>query len=354
MSLPKQPDSGTQIVPFGKYSGQPVEVMLADEGYLEWVTSQPGLMRMLERKHPVIFNIITVGAPATDDTPEHNQLAARFLDRDFHYAFIENALGQSVEQLSAKLALKVNQAAKAAFDNCKENAKQCGSELLEELPKAKEELQAAIEEHNKKDPQREYQKYLEPRRSDTWSSKPMSYQDWYQSNDYEGFNYRVHHKEKEVEKLEHKIKKVMDFITQLTEPKRVSGPVPEIETVFECGYDVDLKIRWTAKTESFWQCEDQNAVKVASGAHTFGSTTNFLKAISTVAGERFRIELKPNLGDDFPGVLRQMKRNESDTLVIGSFEAKGATLAQVRTMFGKIRILTLAEIDAVQNNLWPT
>jgi uncharacterized protein (DUF3820 family) len=34
------------IVPFGKYRGQPVEVMLADQDYLRWVKSQPSLMQM--------------------------------------------------------------------------------------------------------------------------------------------------------------------------------------------------------------------------------------------------------------------------------------------------------------------
>jgi hypothetical protein len=138
-------------------------MMLADEDYLEWVTAQPGLMRMLERKHPVIFNIITVGAQAPDDTPEHNQLAARFLDRDFQYAFIEIALGRSVEEFSTKLALQVNQAAKAAFDNCKEKAKQCGRELTEALAEAKKELQEAIENRDGKDAPQEYQKYLRER-----------------------------------------------------------------------------------------------------------------------------------------------------------------------------------------------
>jgi hypothetical protein len=169
----------------------------------------------------------------------------------------------------------------------------------------------------------------------------MSYQEWYQSNDYHGFNYYVHCKEGRVESLERQIKKDMDFIAQLTEPREVTSPVPKIETEFECGYDVDFRMAWVAGTEAFWQWDDRyrDRQKLAE---------------SRKSSQRFRIELKPQLGDDFPGVLRQMKRNESDTLVVGSFEAKGATLAQVRAMFGNIRIFTLAEIDAVQNKLWPT
>ena len=56
------------IVPFSKYKGQPVESLLADQDYMRWVVAQVGLMRMLQDRFPAMFNIITIGAPATDDT----------------------------------------------------------------------------------------------------------------------------------------------------------------------------------------------------------------------------------------------------------------------------------------------
>src|SRR4029077_5507526 len=92
-------EENKDIVPFGKYRGQPLEVMLADQGYLQWVTAQPGLMTMLQSKYPAVFNIITIGAPATDDTPEHNKLQAMFLDQEFQYAFIELCIGKSVHAM---------------------------------------------------------------------------------------------------------------------------------------------------------------------------------------------------------------------------------------------------------------
>ncbi len=55
--------NNTEIVPFGKYKDQPVEIMLADQNYLEWITGQPGIMTMLQGKYPALFNVITVGAP---------------------------------------------------------------------------------------------------------------------------------------------------------------------------------------------------------------------------------------------------------------------------------------------------
>lgn len=53
-TMPAHDQSGddSAIVPFGKYNGQPIEVLLADQNYLQWVISQPGLMAMLQNRYP--------------------------------------------------------------------------------------------------------------------------------------------------------------------------------------------------------------------------------------------------------------------------------------------------------------
>jgi len=59
----------------------------------------------------------------------------------------------------------------------------------------------------------------------------------------------------------------------------------------------------------------------------------------------FAIELKPQMGDDFPSVLRQMKRNNANVLVVGEFNSSICSLEEVRSMFatsGK-KIVTLGE-----------
>jgi hypothetical protein len=98
------PPEDNSIVPFGKYRGQPVEVIMADQGYRDWMLGQPGIVSMLQGKYTALFNIITIGAPATDDSPDHNKLQAKFLDPEFQLAFLEVRLGQSVYAIAAKLA----------------------------------------------------------------------------------------------------------------------------------------------------------------------------------------------------------------------------------------------------------
>jgi hypothetical protein len=75
------------IVPFGKYKGQPLEIMLADANYINYQKQQPGFMKWLQDNHITIYNIFTTGAPQIQDTPEHNRLQARFLENKFQLAF---------------------------------------------------------------------------------------------------------------------------------------------------------------------------------------------------------------------------------------------------------------------------
>ena len=70
----------------------------------------------------------------------------------------------------------------------------------------------------------------------------------------------------------------------------------------------------------------------------------------------FRIEIKPQLDDNFPSVLRQMERNKADYLLIGSFEASNCSLEQVRAYFATkgMKIIALSEIEArIEKRLKP-
>jgi hypothetical protein len=64
------------IVPFGKYKGQPVEVLIGDVEYCEWLASQPWFRDRFAAIHQVIINY---GQQPTE-TPEHNEMQAWFLD----------------------------------------------------------------------------------------------------------------------------------------------------------------------------------------------------------------------------------------------------------------------------------
>jgi hypothetical protein len=138
----KEPDQTLVLVPFGKYKDQPVELMLADQDYVEHMMTQPGFMAFLQQRHLWLFNIITVGAPKTDDTPEHNQMQVKFLERDFQYAFIEAVLKKSVYAIAKEAA--ADRATMAALKKAIGHSKQLITSGCTTVRFAQEHLLASI------------------------------------------------------------------------------------------------------------------------------------------------------------------------------------------------------------------
>ena len=62
----------TEIVPFGRYKGQPVEALAQDKEYCEWLIAQDWFRPKFTAIHTLIIN--NFGVP--DETPEHNALQA--------------------------------------------------------------------------------------------------------------------------------------------------------------------------------------------------------------------------------------------------------------------------------------
>lgn len=67
---------GAEIVPFGKYKGQPVTALAADSDYCEWLMSQP----WFRDRWPNVYNVVINYGAEPQDSPEHNQMQAAFLD----------------------------------------------------------------------------------------------------------------------------------------------------------------------------------------------------------------------------------------------------------------------------------
>ena len=67
------------IVPFGKYKGQPIETLLTDVEYLQWCQTNGVLDR-----YPWLQVMVVSGQPREDQpTPAHNRLQERFADWEY-------------------------------------------------------------------------------------------------------------------------------------------------------------------------------------------------------------------------------------------------------------------------------
>jgi hypothetical protein len=66
----------SDIVPFGKYKGQPVDVLANDKQYCEWLMSQGDFIDRYSNIKTLIIN----NFKEPEDTPEHNKIQGLFLN----------------------------------------------------------------------------------------------------------------------------------------------------------------------------------------------------------------------------------------------------------------------------------
>ena len=86
-------DMNTKLVPFGKYKGQPMEVMQMDTRYCEWLATQDWFR---EQYGNVYNQVIINNSTEPSETPEHNRLQVKFLDQTFVENFVSKKLSPAI------------------------------------------------------------------------------------------------------------------------------------------------------------------------------------------------------------------------------------------------------------------
>lgn len=83
-----------EVVPFGKYKGQPAEAMIADRQYCDWLVSQDWFRDRFQSIYQVVINY----GQEPQETPEHNEIQARFVDRTFCSALASMFFGTVIRK----------------------------------------------------------------------------------------------------------------------------------------------------------------------------------------------------------------------------------------------------------------
>lgn len=91
----KEIDFNKQLVPFGKYKGQPVYVMQNDTQYCDWLATQDWFR---ERYANVYNQVIINNFTEPTETPEHNRLQMLFLDDNFLKSFCDKIFDFSLQE----------------------------------------------------------------------------------------------------------------------------------------------------------------------------------------------------------------------------------------------------------------
>lgn len=77
------------MIPFGKYKGQPLEQLQNDPSYTDWLLSQSWFAERYSGVRTIIIN----NFKENHDSPRHNALQTRFLDRQFAFSVATAAMG---------------------------------------------------------------------------------------------------------------------------------------------------------------------------------------------------------------------------------------------------------------------
>jgi hypothetical protein len=81
------------IVPFGKYKGQPIEAMAQDQQYITWLQGQSWFLERYQNINTLIINNFR----EPSETPEHNNIQASFTDESFCKKFYKHLVNKKYE-----------------------------------------------------------------------------------------------------------------------------------------------------------------------------------------------------------------------------------------------------------------
>ena len=261
-----------EIVPFGKYKGQPVEVLIADRDYADWLSQQPWFR---ERYAPTYQLIVNYGTAPTE-TPEHNEMQAAFLD--------------------ATWALAV---AKAAWED------------------------AAFDSHSKRAAAWLHRIAALPA---TWAPRARRVGAVIDRLQFEDRGWDVTYD-----------------VVSATSDIQVSPP--------DCACGAGSHREWEANCPR--HLSNSWDAGYGDSAAAFTRRSLLEGHVVTLDGDRWRtlVECKPDLGDDFPAVLRQIKARDTSTyhsrsvLLVRRAQFERVTLDNVSAIFLAASIKLLIESD---------
>lgn len=270
-----QPDAKmNKLVPFGKYKGQPLEVLAQDRKYLDWLMEQ-GWFR---ERYQGIYTLIVNNFGEASETPEHNALQVLFLEDDFCLKFLR-ALTSNFD---AKIMLSLDQQRLANLGT----------------------IQWAISN---------YRAVVNAIAVDRRWESEATYQVRGGTADGAWVN------DKEIDFARSKILDLQTIEKIWQEPVRTIDFT--ITRDFEAG-GVDVILRANMSSKLHPQ-DRQNEIDTNISYH------NKKRSIEPIfAAEAHLIEIKPTVGDDYPAVLRQMRANHCEILFLEEYTGIGASQDQ--------------------------
>lgn len=290
----------SQIIPFGKYKGQPVEVLVNDRKYTDWLMAQ----EWFRNDRPELYNIIVNNFGEPSDTPEHNRMQADFMKKEVRRKIVSQ-LYSHTENIIEKYDIKVNDYSEQ-INAIKAELHQL-TKTLDELKSHKEELCQLISQETKMN--REKLRPLEYENSKYLKLLGGVITPIYNTRTYPNINKEEH------SKLYNEYCRCRKEIRKIEEKKDAY-----IEQRNNCQleiYRIEKLIKEKQDDKMIMQRELNNYLDVQRNLknNDYGVDKVEFEVdgwdVYMRAGRPYNIhiycELKPSIGDDYPAILREMK-----------------------------------------------
>jgi len=295
-----------ELITFGKYKGQPVEVLANDKKYTDWLMAQ----EWFRTGHVQLYNVIVNNFCEPSDTPEHNRMQADFMKTEVKEKVIRQLFKEPEELMKVY---------KKRIEDCDERISDIELQITE-LQKEKEEYEVKEKEFSdlEKKEHEEHKneiEYLENKRTEYRKmcnypgSMDVSYDRWKTNN------YQTKLEKEEYEEIQQKYNECWSKINKLEEPeKEYRNKKWEISSKIR---DLDSSIKTLNEKQSEVldekECLNELYEKLKNNGFIIEKTTfevngwDVYMRLGFPYNANVFLELKPSVGDDYPSVLREMK-----------------------------------------------
>lgn len=350
----------TTLVPFGKYAGQRLEVLLADKSYCAWMVGQASI----REQYPELCNL-AYNEHGHIKTPHHNRMQTEYLTEEtmlklFYLVnpeIFRNDKKYYVQNLDDYFTEKMQ---------IVKNVCGCMNRRIFEIKKMAEEVATISKDWNMHGqrsfiiPVSPFKKYTDGRKQEEYVFKNSTS--------------LIFNDPKELYRstiLDFKL--FYDFFDEFrtyllgTHFKQINKCKPSFENKYndvtvEINFHEEMKPKFSTSVEKFF---DRALYRHSSSQNETNNYPDFLNAEwryanPSTTSELYYIELKPSIGDDYHTVLNQISNRREQNkkyiqqkrsqnvrylLVIGAYDGTGVSYENFKSIFTNEDIEVVLETD---------
>jgi len=349
------------LVPFGKYEGQPLEVLLADKSYCAWMAGQASI----REQYPYLYSLV-LNDPENDiKTPNHNRMQAEYLTEDTMLKLFYLVNPEIFSHEKKYYVRNLNDYFTDKMSIVK-NVFESVSSRISEIKIMADEVASISENWNMRGkksftiPVSPFKKYTDGRKQEEYLfSSPASLivsnpEELYRNTVRDFDLFHAFFEESRLYLAESQFKQIS--------PCKISFEKKFNDVTIEIKHHEEINPKFSSRVEKFF---GRALYRYSVGNNEQLNYPDFLLAEWRYANpkktsELYYVELKPSIGDDYHTVLNQISNRREQNkmyikqkasqnvryiLVIGVYDGTGVSFENVKSIFKSEEIDVVLEKD---------